>query len=148
MLKNSKENQAFKSFDVLAIVFLLILGLFFYSFPFNHQNEEQTSKSAKNKAEVLGYQIAQIYKDQVLNSNMTNSRGPASAKEEFKKEGFIGADQNGKPFRYKIFEEGSKQLKVIVTNKEEVEDGSPVDTRPNHELVHVELSVPLETKGN
>ncbi len=146
MSKNSKENQAFKSFDVLAIIFLSVLGLFFYSFPFNHQNEEQTAKSAKNKAEVLGYQIAQIYKDQVLNSNMTNSRGPASTKEEFKKEGFIGSDQNGKPFRYKILEEGNKQLKVIVTNKEEFEDGGPTDSRPNYELVHVELSVPLESQ--
>jgi hypothetical protein len=139
MSKNSKENQSFKSFDVIAIVVLLVLGIFFYTNPFNNNSDKESVKNSKSKAEILGYQIAQIYRDQLLEETQTSKRGPASAKVDFKKEGLIGSDASGKPFKYKILEEGPNTLRVILTNKND-NDSSINDS----ENVHVEIVVPIK----
>lgn len=138
MSKNSKENQQFRSFDVIAIVVLLVLGIFFYSHPFNNHSEQANVKNSKGKAEILGYQIAQIYRDKMLENNHGSGRGPASEKAEFKKEGFIGEDASGHPFKYKVQEEGDNKMRIIITNKPDSDAGvSDSDT------VHVELVVPI-----
>lgn len=139
MSKNNKENQQFRSFDVIAIVVLLALGIFFYSHPFNNHSESANVKNSKGKAEILGYQIAQIYRDKMLENNQGSRRGPASEKPEFKKEGYIGEDASGHPFKYKIQEEGPNKMRVIITNKPESDSGINNDS----EAVHVELVVPI-----
>ncbi|MCB0370052.1 MAG: hypothetical protein KDD45_11670 [Bdellovibrionales bacterium] len=141
MSLNIKENQSFKSFDVIAIVVLMVLGTFFYTYPFNTHTNSEYVRSSKDKAEILGYQLAQIYRDQLMDKAHSGQRSPASGtdKVELKKEGYIGADALGRPFKYQIIEEGPNSLKVILTN--EHDDGQEEGKKP--EKVNVELVVPI-----
>lgn len=139
MSKISKENQQFRSFDVIAIMVLLGLGIFFYSYPFNQHSDQANVKNSKDKAEILSYQIAQIYRDKILESNQ--GRGPASEKQSFKSEGVIGEDALGRPFKYRVQEEGSNKLRVIITNKPDF-DSNVTDS----DAVQVELVVPIDVK--
>ncbi len=74
------------------------------------QREEDRVVSARRHAEVLGYQIFEIYREAARNSHpeSTNSRAPASVGTSegevlnFHDAGSIGNDPWGQPYRYKI----------------------------------------------
>jgi hypothetical protein len=141
MNKNVKENQLFKSFDVISILILLSMGIFFYSYPINQHLNKKSAQESKGKAEILGYQLAQIYRDQKLEQSSQSKRGPASAnseKFEFKNEGFIGADAEGRPFKYKIQEVGPNSVRVILTNKQDTSN-----SKNDSDEVSVDLVIPL-----
>ncbi|HEY8270004.1 MAG TPA: hypothetical protein VIG33_03895, partial [Pseudobdellovibrionaceae bacterium] len=80
--------------------------------------------SAKRHAEVLGYQIFEIYQEggrNSMGSEILNSRSPASMRTTgggsfgFSEVGSIGADPWSQPYRYKVLSStGGDQLKVQI----------------------------------
>ncbi len=87
------------------------------------QRDEERIVSAKRRAEVLGYQIFEIYTDaqqNQSNSEAASSRSPASVKTAgsdalgFHDAGSIGSDPWGQPYRYKILSAANEPLKIQV----------------------------------
>jgi hypothetical protein len=136
-----KENQQFKGTDVVAILLLVALCVFFYAFPMTDSVVNEKAVSSRSKAEILGYQLAQIYRDQIMEKNQGGSqgRGPASEDNSLKKEGFIGEDSWGKPFQYQIIEQSKESLKIIISNKHSADTANK-----DQEPVYVELVVPMK----
>lgn len=105
-----KENQklSYKS----AVFMSSLVGLLgFMAVPsWTKQRDEDRVVSAKRHAEVLGYQVFEIYREAARNTHpeVTNSRAPASvgpaeaAPMNFRDAGSIGNDPWGQPYRYKI----------------------------------------------
>lgn len=88
------------------------------------QRAEERIISAKRHAEVLGYQIFEIYQQDGRSSRgaeMLTSRSPASLRTTggdssgFRETGSIGIDPWSQPYRYKILSAvGGDQLKVQI----------------------------------
>jgi hypothetical protein len=108
MKTQSKQRLSYKN-----IVFMSSLAglLGFMAVPsWTKQREEDRVINAKRHAEVLGYQVFEIYREAARNTHPenTNSRAPASATPSegevlnFHDAGSIGNDPWGQPYRYKI----------------------------------------------
>lgn len=101
---------------------IALLG--FISIPnFTRQREEDRLLNAKRHAEVLGYQVFEIYREAAHNSmtaDLLHSRSPASVKamgdeiSTIRESGSIGNDPWGQPYRYKILSAAVEQLKVQI----------------------------------
>ena len=87
------------------------------------QREEDRVINAKRHAEVLGYQVFEIYREAshtVTATEIVNSRSPASVRTtggetlNFRDAGSIGNDPWGQPYRYKILSALGDQLKVQI----------------------------------
>lgn len=102
-----------------------LAGLFgFMAIPnWTRQRDEDRLISAKRHAEVLGYQVFEIYREagrSSASSEVINSRSPASMRTtggdslNFRDAGSIGIDPWGQPYRYKILSAAGDQLKVQI----------------------------------
>jgi len=94
----------------------------------NKQRHDDRIVSAKRHAEVLGYQVFEIYREAARNirPEVTNSRAPASVAPadaealKFRDAGSIGNDPWGQPYRYKLLgasqqvATGSESVKVQI----------------------------------
>lgn len=106
----TKENQALSYKSTLFMCSLVGLLGFMAVPSWTKQRDEDRVVSAKRHAEVLGYQVFEIYREAARNTRpeVTNSRGPASVGPaeldamHFKDAGSIGNDPWGQPYRYKI----------------------------------------------
>lgn len=87
------------------------------------QRDEDRLINAKRHAEVLGYQVFEIYRESsrvTSTSEIVNSRSPASMRTNggdslnFRDAGSIGNDPWGQPYRYKILSASGDQLKVQI----------------------------------
>lgn len=107
------KNQSNHRLSYKNIVFMSSLAglLGFMAVPsWTKQRDEDRVLSAKRHAEVLGYQVFEIYREAARNTHPenTNSRAPASVGPSegedlnFRDAGSIGNDPWGQPYRYKI----------------------------------------------
>lgn len=109
-LMKTKEKQKL-SYKNAIFMFSLAGLLGFMAVPsWTRQRDEDRVVSAKRHAEVLGYQVFEIYREAARNTRpeVTNSRAPASVSPveadsmKFRDAGSIGNDPWGQPYRYKI----------------------------------------------
>lgn len=126
-MKN-KENQQFKSSGLLLVLALVGLSVFVALTPWDSASRLGKKGTAKQKAEVVGYQILQNYRSTIAHTVSpieAQARGIASAstpvEDVFKKEGVIGLDPWGQPYSYKVHEsiKGPKRSLLIVWSKGE-----------------------------
>lgn len=117
---NDQEKQRLN--DSSWIFPLICLGLLvsLTILPLGRSSPEEKVVRARAKAEVLAYQVAQLYKESLAGSEdfSTDGRGPASVKAPIEAgsmppaEGLMGQDPWGQPYRYKI--EALEDGKVFV----------------------------------
>jgi len=119
------KTEEKRHFSYKNLVFVASLaGLFsFIAVPsWNRQREEDRLINAKRQAEVLGYQVFEIYREasQAVATAALNSRSPAAMRTNggdvlnFRDAGSIGNDPWGQPYRYKILSHAGEPLKVQI----------------------------------
>lgn len=107
-MKN-EQNQEFKSTSVLLLIGLLALTLVIIAIPWNQQIRDNGVQAALHKAEVVGYQVVQIYREALV-SNSTDeasTRLPASVEsarlsDSIRTTGTMGLDPWGSAYHYRI----------------------------------------------
>lgn len=107
-MKN-QEKQEFKSSGVLTLLGLVGISALIIATPWNRQVQDSAAENALQKAEVVGYQVVQIYREASRNQgvfldNSSGSRTPASATpaEPLRTVGTMGLDPWGQPYHYRI----------------------------------------------
>lgn len=112
---NNKEDQELTVrswiFPAGACVLLLVLALI----PLNRSTPEEKVIRARSKAEILAYQVAQLYRESLINPDApVRGRGPASELTggSAPAEGLMGQDPWGHAFSYRIQPEPSGRLHV------------------------------------
>ena len=115
----TKENQQVKIGNILGVIALFLILLAMVALPWGGYLNESKVLRARSKAEVLGYQLVQIYQENLKKTadNLKNSRSIASADTdmvEFKPEGLMGIDPWGQPYKYTIQQLGRDQLRVLI----------------------------------
>lgn len=108
------ENQELKSSGLLVIIGLVAFSSLLVVMPWNKGSTDSRVELARQKAEIVGYQLIQIYREA---SNDNASRKPASSEaEQLRLTGSLGQDPWGTPYRYRILNKSSQKetMKVIV----------------------------------
>lgn len=102
----SVKNTIFPFVGLLMLVGLAVL-------PLNQNSQEEKLIRARTKAEVLAYQVAQLYRES-LPTQQALGRGPASvtALSEVAAEGLMGQDPWGHAYTYKISPMADGKLRV------------------------------------
>ncbi|KHD88470.1 MAG: hypothetical protein OM95_08100 [Bdellovibrio sp. ArHS] len=110
-MKN-EQKQEFKSSGVLALLGLVGFSTAIIATPWNRQIQDSRTELARQKAEVVGYQVIQIYREAAkttANSHAKSSRIPASVAQEtalspenIRSTGTMGLDPWGQPYKYRI----------------------------------------------
>ncbi len=104
---NTEEKQEFKSSGLLALLGLMGLSALIIVTPWNRHRVDPRNEEALQKAEVVGYQVVQIYREALASSGVyldkKTGRIPASAPSEGQRNtGIVGKDPWGQPYRYRI----------------------------------------------
>lgn len=144
-MKNS-ENQVVRTSGAIVSVFLIVLCAAAVTAAWSRGSDSRDQERAIKKAEVVGYQIAQLFRESAegeLSSLPTSSRGPASASpeqlEDFRKVGTMSLDPWGHPYNYRILSADPKGiLKILVWS------AGPNGIVETSELKDEELSLKLE----
>jgi hypothetical protein len=121
-----KKIQLVKTSGLIGIVGLAGVTAMMIFWPWGLDTRSLEVEHAKQKAEVIGYQVIQIYKEAKVDSQRTEDvpqvRGLASVSAntvqaggvltEFKNQGTMGIDPWGHPYQYRIIasDKGSKLL--------------------------------------
>ncbi|WII70778.1 hypothetical protein QJS83_09930 [Bdellovibrio sp. 22V] len=108
-MKN-EEIQEFKSTSVLALLGLVGFSAAIIATPWNRQMADSKVETARQKAEVVGYQVVQIYREASKPQSPAEKAGkrvPASVSESsvaenLRSTGTMGTDPWGQPYRYRI----------------------------------------------
>lgn len=111
-MKN-KEKHEFRSSAVLSLLGLVALSAILIAAPWNRQMKDTGVQIALQKAEIVGYQVVQIYREAIkvsLSSNKaaeSSGRQPASIPTEglhknLRSVGTLGVDPWGQPYHYRI----------------------------------------------
>lgn len=119
-MKN-EQNQEVRSSGMLLIVGLVAFSLAIIATPWNRQLQDSKVETALHKAEVVGYQVVQIYRE-AAKTTETKSRNPASISSgtpsfpaNLRSTGTMGVDPWGAPFRYRIISaDDAGNVKILV----------------------------------
>lgn len=108
----TKEKHEFKTSGVLLLLGLVVLSAAMIAVPWNRRTQDSRVKAARQKAEVVGYQVVQIYRESIEVSVSGDTkplgRGLASVQESnsflqnLKNEGTMGIDPWGEPYHYRL----------------------------------------------
>lgn len=114
-----KENQEFKSSSMLLVLGLGALSLGVVAIPWNNHIQSKSTVLAVQKAEVAGYQIAQLYREAAKSKQVlpTNGRMPASIGSkslELRETGTVGKDPWGAPYHYRFLGKQGEQIRVLI----------------------------------
>lgn len=115
-----KQNQQVKISGLIGILTLSLVLLVLLSLPFGSPWSESKSVRARQKAEILGYQLVQLYQENLKNGPTEGNGGGRSIASvdtdlvEFKPEGLMGLDPWGQPYRYIIQRPGKDQVRVVI----------------------------------
>lgn len=120
-MKN-KEKQEFKSSGVLTLLGLVGISALIIATPWNRQVQDSASENALQKAEVVGYQVVQIYREASRNQGVfldksSGDRMPASAApaEPLRTVGTMGTDPWGQPYHYRILSDANaSKVRILV----------------------------------
>lgn len=115
-MKNELK-QEFRSSGLLSLLGLVVVAGTIVATPWNRQIQDSRIEAARQKAEVVGYQVAQIYRE-AANSEASlqevSGRKPAStggeggiSMENLRSTGTMGIDPWGEPYRYRILSAGA-----------------------------------------
>ena len=119
----TEKKQEFKSTSVLTMLGLVGFSVTLIAAPWNRQSQDPDVDLALQKAEIVGYQVVQIYREAAKNSTVSNgkpdSRMPASVApdnlENLRTTGTMGSDPWGQPYHYRILSaENSKPIRLLV----------------------------------
>ncbi len=122
---NHKEIQTFRSASLLSFLGLVLLAGAVVATPWNSQLQDSRVQAARQKAEVVGYQVAQLYREaSILSQKSGGSKGrhlastedlPANSLENLRSTGTMGLDPWGESYRYRILSSPqSSFVKVLV----------------------------------
>lgn len=109
-MKN-EQIQEVRSSGMFLIMGLVGLSLAIVATPWNRQFQDSRSEVALQKAEIVGYQVVQIYREASKSSMSEDKKGrlPASASPsesglpaDLRSTGTMGTDPWGAPYRYRI----------------------------------------------
>ncbi|UOF00221.1 hypothetical protein [Bdellovibrio reynosensis] len=134
-----EEKQEFKSTSVLALLGLVGFSFAIIATPWNRHMQDSKVETARQRAEVVGYQIVQIYREATRTAAPPESVGgrkiasvaPDSAisMENLRTTGTMGNDPWGRPFRYRILsQDHSGKVRILVWS-----------TGPNQKLESLDL---------
>lgn len=111
---NNEEKQGLRSSGVLALMGLVAVCLLIILTPWNRHMQDSKVEAALKKAEIVGYQVVQLYREASssgAHESRHDSRNPASLVKyaSFKAEplrttGSMGMDPWGVPYQYRILE--------------------------------------------
>ncbi len=87
--------------------------------PWNRTFSEKNSEKALQRAEIVGYQLVELYREasKEPQSSLNQGRSPASMQSdasEIRTIGFMGQDPWGQPYHYRILSADQKKLRVLV----------------------------------
>jgi type II secretory pathway pseudopilin PulG len=134
-MKN-QEKQEFKSSGVLTLLGLVGTSALIIATPWNQETQISRSENALQKAEVVGYQVVQIYREAsrsqgVFLDKSSKDRMPASAApaEPLRTTGTMGTDPWGQPYHYRILSASdAPKVRILVWS-----------TGPNRKIETTEL---------
>lgn len=87
--------------------------------PWNRSFSEKNSEKALQRAEIVGYQLVELYREASKEPQRLSNeaRTPASLQAdafEVRTTGFMGQDPWGQPYHYRILAVDQKKLRVLV----------------------------------
>lgn len=114
-----KQNKELKSSSMLAMFCLVGLSIAIIATPWNRSMSESGSEKALQRAEIVGYQLVQLYREASKNPEDVSSAGraPASAVSELpdlRTIGSMGQDPWGQAYHYRILAADKNKLRVLV----------------------------------
>jgi len=112
-------KQDFSSSSVLSLFGLVTLSLVIISMPWNRQSQDPQAIQALQKAEVVGYQVVQIYREAAKAESASGSRSPASVDStvplsQLRTTGTMGMDPWGMPYHYRILSSEKQKIRILV----------------------------------
>lgn len=121
----SEEKQEFKSSGVIALLGLVGFSFAIIATPWRGHMQDSKVETARQRAEVVGYQIVQIYREasriQVPADNQGGRKIASvapeseSAIENLRSTGTMGNDPWGRPYRYRILSsDSSGKVRILV----------------------------------
>lgn len=153
-MKN-KENQKVRLSNILGVIFLSLILLILISVPWGTAWNESKVLRARNKAEVLGYQLAQLYQENFKKTlegpkGLRNIASTDTDMVEFKPEGLMGIDPWGQPYKYSIQQVSPEQLRVTIWSmgpnlKDDTEANDPNKSRflSRTDDIQIVLNIPV-----
>jgi hypothetical protein len=119
-----EKNQEFKSSGVLTLLGLLGFSATIIASPWNQSAQDSDTKAALQKAEVVGYQVVQIYREATKVSAApkvaSGGRSPASigpaadAVDSLRSTGTMGTDPWGQPYHYRVLPSAEKNSNIRI----------------------------------
>ena len=119
------ENRELRSSGVLTLLGLVTLSALIVATPWNRAIQGQGSEEALQKAEVVGYQVVQIYREAAKNRapgvTLASARGPASVAPStddmanmIRTTGTMGTDPWGQPYHFRILSSNASKIRILV----------------------------------
>ena len=118
-----KEIQHVTNHEMLVVFFLMVLTFMSYGHFAVPIFVSENVSTDQIKAEILAYQAAQIFLLKNVEKQARPSRSLASENSYF--EGSIGEDSSGRPFRFRVTQEGSHDYRVWISKDSEGSAGLP-----------------------
>lgn len=122
-MKNEKK-QEFKSFGVLTLLGLVGFSTAIIATPWNRETGDSRTENARQKAEVVGYQVVQLYREASkiqVSPGKPGERQPASVSgehtlspENLRSTGTMGMDPWGQPYHYRILSAPKVEGKIRI----------------------------------
>ncbi len=106
-MKDSKNQYLRTGATIVALSFLGTLGLSLLT-PESTHNGEKPNLASYEKAKMIGQTISIRAKDGLT----SNNRGPASTGTE--SQGYMGTDEQGRPYHYSVLETDAGVARVVV----------------------------------
>lgn len=122
---NHKEIQTFRSASLLSFLGLVLLAGAVVATPWNRDFHDSRVQAARQKAEVVGYQVAQLYREalkvptkkgKIAGRNLASTNDPSTISlENLRSTGTMGLDPWGESYRYRILSSPhSHNVRVLV----------------------------------
>jgi len=121
-----QEKRELRSSGVITLLGLVGLSAMIVATPWNRALQGQGSEEALQKAEVVGYQVVQIYREAAKNrapsTMLASSRGPASVAPSnaddlpslIRTTGTMGTDPWGQPYHFRILSSSASKIRILV----------------------------------
>ncbi|WP_413586020.1 hypothetical protein [Bdellovibrio sp. HCB274] len=121
-----EKKQEFKSSGVLTLLGLVGFSATIIASPWNQSSQDVQTKAALQKAEVVGYQVVQIYREATKVSATpkvaSGGRLPASVApvsepmDSLRETGTMGTDPWGQPYHYRVLPsaEHNSNIRIVV----------------------------------
>ncbi len=139
----TKEKQDLKSSSMLILFCLVGLSMAIIAIPWKRGGSDGASAKALQRAEIVGYQLVQLYREASKNihDSAKTARGPASAGPsiaDLRTTGTMGTDDWGQPFHYRILSTEQSKLRVLIWSS------GPDKSVQTAELENEDIQLPVQ----